>query len=135
MTFNYIKAGIWHRPIIPVTIAYKNKEIRYLALIDSGADFNVFHKDIADILRIDLSKLKQVPFSGISPGINIPQGSFAEVTLQVGKSTTKTMVLFSKDISDNGYGILGQQGFFNNFKVAFDYISKEITILQHLRQN
>ena len=91
--FNYIKAGIWHRPIIPVTIAYKNKEIRYLALIDSGADFNVFHKDIADILRIDLSKLKQVPFSGISPGINIPQGSFAEVTLQVGKSTTKTMVL------------------------------------------
>lgn len=36
--------------------------------------------------------------------------------------------MFSDDISDSGYGILGQQGFFNNFKVIFDYKNKKIQI-------
>lgn len=44
--FNYSKAGIWYRPIIPVTLKFNKIEFRYLALLDSGADFNIFHGDI-----------------------------------------------------------------------------------------
>lgn len=64
--FDYFQAGLWYRPIIPVTIHYDKSEVSYLALIDSGADFNIFHADLADIIGINLSKLKKVKFSGIS---------------------------------------------------------------------
>ena len=47
--FEYIRAGLWYRPIIPVTLRYGKQEVSYLALIDSGADFNIFHSDIASI--------------------------------------------------------------------------------------
>lgn len=129
MKFSYIKAGIWQRPIIPITIFHGDKSIDTLALIDSGADFCVFHKDIADLLGIDLSKLKKFPFSGINPSPTDPQGSFVDVELTIqGRKTIKTAVVFSGDISNNGYAILGQQGFFNNYKVCFDYVRKEIEL-------
>lgn len=129
MKFTYIKAGLWQRPIIPVAISYKNKNVDSLALIDSGADFCIFHKDIADLLGVDLSKLKRFPFSGINPSPTDPQGSFVEVELSVKEGKPiKTSVVFSGDISNNGYAILGQQGFFNKYKVCFDYLKGEIEI-------
>lgn len=54
MKFKYIQADLWYRPIVPINIKYKGREINYLVLIDSGADFNIFHKDIADLLGIGL---------------------------------------------------------------------------------
>ena len=56
--FSYAKSGILYRPIIPITLKFNKVEFQYLALIDSGADFNIFHADIAKILKIDLSKMK-----------------------------------------------------------------------------
>lgn len=126
--FSYIQAGIWYRPIIPVTLHHNNKEVSYLALIDSGADFNIFHSDLADILGINLSKLKRVKFSGISKSVKDCEGSFVELNLEIGGAPSKCMVLFSSDISNDGYGILGQQGFFNNFIVTFNYGKREIGI-------
>jgi len=45
-----------YRPIIPVTIIYRKKLIVFQALIDSGADYNIFHGDIAAYLGINLTK-------------------------------------------------------------------------------
>lgn len=132
MRLKYITAGIWKRPIVPVEITYNKKSVSYLALIDSGADFNIFHKDIADILKIDLTKLKKVPFGGISSKGGRCEGSFVEVQLKIGKWTTKSMVMFSEDISDDGYGILGQQDFFTKNKITFNYKNSEITVLPNI---
>ncbi len=124
--FNYVKTGLWSRPIIPVTLKFGRIEINYLALLDSGADFNIFHADIAKILKIDLSKLKnRVDFSGIN-GKGI--GYFTSIDIGLNNNFINTPVVFSNDISDNGYGILGQQGFFNNYKVEFDYRAKNIIL-------
>jgi len=41
------------RPIIPVYLFGNNKVIGYEAIIDSGADFNIFHSEIAEILGIN----------------------------------------------------------------------------------
>ena len=40
------------RPYVPIKIVYKGKPTRFLPLLDSGADFSVFHK--TDALRIGL---------------------------------------------------------------------------------
>ncbi|MDP2649732.1 MAG: hypothetical protein Q8P10_02715, partial [bacterium] len=45
-----------------------------------------------------------------------------------GNNFINTPVVFSNDISDNGYGILGQQGFFNKYKIEFDYIARKINL-------
>ncbi len=123
--FDYLKTGLWYRPIIPVTLRFNKIEFNYLALLDSGADFNIFHSDIAKILKIDLSKLKNhVDFSGIN-GKGV--GYFTSIDVGVKNDFVKnTPVIFSRDISDSGYGILGQQGFFNNFEIEFNYKTKKI---------
>ena len=132
MKLKYIKAGLWKRPIIPIEISYNNKAVNYLALIDSGSDFNIFHKDIADILDIDLSKLKKIPFSGISSKGGQCEGIFVEVDLKIGRKNIKSLVLFSEDISEDGYGILGQQDFFTKFKITFNYKDSSITVIQNI---
>ena len=125
-TFSYAKAGLWYRPINPVTLKLNRIEFNYLTLIDSGADFNIFHADIAKILKIDLSKLKNpVNFSGIN-GKGI--GYFSAIDIGIDNNFINTPVVFSNDISDNGYGILGQQGFFNKYKIEFDYKGRKINL-------
>ena len=84
---------------------------------------------MANVLDIDLSKQIPTKFSGIKEGAEA-SGKFSEVELSIdGKNYFKAMVMFSKDISPNGYGILGQQGFFNKFSVNFDYLKNLIEIL------
>lgn len=126
--FAYVKAGIWYRPIIPVALRYNKIEFNYLALLDSGADFNIFHGDIAKILKIDLKKLKNpMQFGGIKQGAQ-GLGYFTAVDVGIRNEFKNTPVVFSNDISQNGYGILGQQGFFNNYKITFDYAQKNILL-------
>ncbi len=67
-------------------------------------------------------------FAGISSSGKQSEGSFVEVNLKIANKLTNTLVLFSDDISDNGYGILGQQGFFNNYNVSFKYKKREIIV-------
>lgn len=126
--FSYVKAGIWYRPVISVTLKYKKIEFNYLALLDSGADFNIFHGDVAKILKIDLSKVKNtMQFGGIKQGAR-GLGYFTAIDVGIENEFKNTPVVFSNDISQNGYGILGQQGFFNNYKIKFDYTKKNILL-------
>ncbi len=53
--YKYKKTGEYKRPIIPVALKNQEKEVFYLALIDWGADSNILHYDLADILGIELS--------------------------------------------------------------------------------
>ena len=125
--FPYIKTGLWYRPIIPISLKYNKKELNYLALLDSGADFNILHGEIAKILGIDLTKLKSIKFQGIKEGSE-GIGYITEIEVGINHAFHKTMVVFSNDISENGYGILGQQGFFNNYKAHFLYRDREVVL-------
>ncbi|KKP86607.1 MAG: hypothetical protein UR89_C0018G0002 [Candidatus Roizmanbacteria bacterium GW2011_GWA2_35_8] len=107
---------------MPITLRHNGQTVSYLALVDSGADFNIFHADIAEILGIDLSLIKStVKFGGVKQDKTSCIGHLTSIDLGIGKDFfDNTIVAFSNDISDNGYGIIGQFGFFNYFKVNFD---------------
>jgi len=105
------------KPIIPIGLLFNGKQIRYEALIDSGADFNIFNAEIGEILGINIRDGKKVQFSGIA-------GEPFEVylhnlTLEVGGWQYKIISGFSYKISPYGFGILGQKGFFDLFKIKF----------------
>lgn len=105
------------KPIIPVYLFHKKSFVRYEALIDSGADFCIFHKEIADILGIHWKKGAPHTFVGITGAKGYVY--FHEVKVKVGKWTEAIVCGFSNDVSEENYGILGQD-FFEKFKVTFD---------------
>lgn len=115
------------RPIIPVVLHYKGKSIGYEALIDSGADFCLFHADLAEYLGIPLQESNKQSFGGIT-------GQKAAVYMHLidlsvgGHRFSSIPVGFSHEIAPHGHGILGQHGFFDLFKVIFDLEKEQIEL-------
>lgn len=101
------------RPIIPLTILYKDRFVQYQALLDTGADYNVFHADIADYLGIDLTKGKTIRITGI--GGDSIKGYQHKVEIKIGKNLIQTTIVFSRQIPSNATAVLGNQGFFDHF--------------------
>lgn len=117
------------RPIIPILITYVNKPIKYDVLIDSGADFCILPAEIGEYISINVKTGKKELFGGIQEQKGIRLVAYMhEVTLNVGGYDYKTTIGFSYDIAKIGCGILGQKGFFNLFKVQFDYRKEEIEL-------
>ena len=105
------------KPIIPIGLLFGKKMIRYEALIDSGADFNIFNAEIGEILGIDVRAGDKVRFGGIA---GEPFEVYMhEITIDLGGWRHKTTAGFSYEISPYGFGILGQKGFFDLFKIKF----------------
>ena len=100
------------KPIIPITIKFKKTALDYAVLLDSGADFNVFHSDIGEYLGLDISSGPKEYFGGIEE----TGGAVAylhKIKLIIGGQELETLVGFSADIAKYGFGILGQKGFFD----------------------
>jgi hypothetical protein len=120
MKFSYFQLGSGiRRPIIPLIVKANGKEVKYFALVDSGADLNLFHGEIAELLGIDLDSGAEGKISGITEGE--AQKFFVHpVTVNVGGWDFETEVGFMPRLSRNGHGLLGQKGFFDLFnKVSF----------------
>lgn len=115
------------RPIIPVCISYKNKSLNISALIDSGADFCLFNVEIGRQIGIQIEKGKPFKFFGI-------EGSFInayihQIELQIiGIEHSITIPVAFTD-SRGVFAVLGQEGFFDNFRIKFerDHNTIEIT--------
>lgn len=125
MVFDYreLIPGI-SRPIIPVRLHYKNFFVILEAIIDSGADWCIFDAGLLDILKLPLGS--QTKFFGA--GKEPLRGFKSKVNLTIAGEDFKTEVLFSPDLGRHSYGILGQKGFFDNFKVCFDKQKQRIEV-------
>jgi hypothetical protein len=108
------------RPIIRIAIGHKGKELPYYVLVDSGADMNLFHGELAELLGLDL-KAGEKQFAG-----GIVEGDRREyylhrITLKIGGwAHHNVKVGFMPSLSKNGHGLLGQYGFFDLYGVKFD---------------
>ena len=111
------------RPIIPVSLQFKDKSIYYEALIDTGADFCIFPVELAKTLGINLNPNKIIYFSGIS-GQPL-KGFITEVILRIGEINISTKIVFA----ESNIRVLGQRGFFDNVDVNLSH-SKQIIDVQ-----
>lgn len=116
------------RPVIPITIKHLNKKIDYLTLIDSGADFCIFHSEIGEYLGLDIKSGKKLEFFGVTGDKKVSY--FHKVTLNIGGHDKVCYCGFAPDFTANKmpYGILGQKGFFEIFKVSMDYKKNRIEL-------
>ena len=115
------------KPIIPIRIYFGEKELKYAALIDSGADFCIFDAEIGTYLGINIDTGRQEVFGGIQERGGA-SAFLHEIIINIGGWDYSTTVGFSSDIAKHGFGILGQKGFFDMFAVKFDYAKEEIEL-------
>lgn len=126
------------RPIIPVGLRSRGKTVPgYSVMIDSGADDCLFHAEIGEALGIDMNSGIERSYSGV--GFGELKGRRHPVEIQIGGYWLTCDVTFCHGmVRDHPafpgmkqglrYGILGQRGFFDQFKVIFDYIGEEIEL-------
>ncbi len=119
------------KPIIPVKILKSGVVLQYSALIDSGADFCIFDAGLGEYLGLNIKSGIEVQFGGIQ-SLGGAKAYIHEVTLEIGGHKFITGVGFSYDISKNGYGILGQKGFFDLFSVKFDLQKEDIELKERV---
>jgi len=70
-------------------------------------------------LDISFAEAETYEFRGVSGEIS--RGYISQVDIQLKDTEIKSEVVFSQAISKQGYGILGQQGFFDHFKITFNF--------------
>lgn len=115
------------RPVIPIRVKSNGKEIDYLALIDSGADFCIFHGAIGQYLGIDIKSGKKLEFFGVTG--QKETAYFHEISINIVGYDKQCYCGFSEfDNSKLPYGILGQRGFFEMFKITMDYRKNRIEL-------
>lgn len=127
MNFYYKKIGAgFLRPVIPVEIIHGSEAIRYEVLVDSGADCNIVPAEIGELLGIDIERGKKDIVGGITGG-GFPY-FIHTVAIRIGGYAYTVPMGFMPDMPSMGYGVVGQRGFFEFFKVTFDLQKAEIDI-------
>jgi len=132
-TFKYKNVGVdpitgpTFRPVIPIEITKKRLNFPTEALLDTGADFSIFSGEIGRALGIKIDE--GVSHEIIGVGGAVTKGYIHKIGITVPGFTTYTSWgFFSNQLNDMHPSILGQRGFFENFKVSFEYKKKLIVV-------
>jgi len=108
------------RSVIPIQLINGANRVRHLALIDSGADFCVFHASLGEVIGLAIESGKLDHFGGIS-GQQQLEAYFHSIQIGIGGYEFNCWAGFSREIEHLPYGVLGQVGFFSLFDIHFDY--------------
>ncbi len=115
------------KPIIPLVLAYQGRAIRYGALVDSGAAFCMIDGLIGEHLGVNVRAGVKEKFGGVEEGAGAV-AYFHTISMRIGNVEAAVNVGFSYDIAHHGFGLLGQNGFFDRFAVTFDLLKDEIIL-------
>lgn len=110
------------RPIIPIKLSFGQESINQMVLVDSGADFCVFRSEVGEALGIAIETGMPRMIGGINGEPLV--GHVHMLDLTVGNYKNNVPVVFVDGLTEWGYEIVGQIGFFDQFKVSFDYSKK-----------
>jgi len=106
------------RPIIPITLFGPKGSVNVDALIDSGADRCLFNAQIGREIGLEIEKGEKESFSGIEGGEIVAY--LHKVKLQI-IGIDKIVELEAGFTDAPGvFAILGQDGFFDAFKIKFE---------------
>ena len=125
MKFPYIKTPPadprrkWiSRPIIPITLFGPKGSVNVDALIDSGADKSLFHIELGKEIGLNCKECRKEIFSGIAGKKIIAY--VCKVQLQIRGIDKKIELLAGFADAPGIFAILGQDGFFDAFKIKFE---------------
>lgn len=106
------------RPYIPIKIIGSKGFWEGYALIDSGADRSLFNIQIAEKIGLDLTSGQVENFGGIEGG-NL-KASLQKIKVQIIGMGEEIEIMAGFVNSSGVAAILGQDGFFDNFRIKFE---------------
>ena len=124
----YPNGRIAYRPLLSVKLVVDGGRFyEAVALADSGADACLFPLRLATLLGLDLTQLPTALTSGVGNSANLTY--YSTMTIDLGNDLHfETQVGFTEGMDRVGFGLLGQQGFFENYNVEFLHKQRQFTI-------
>ena len=118
-------------PMLEIEIFFSNKSVRLLALIDTGADYTIFPRTIAQKLNIPMENGKIKILEGAGGTI---LARVHPVKINIAGIKIKTVACFSEK-NDVPEQILGRLDILNHFKLVldkhyFELIEHKLTLFQ-----
>ncbi len=114
------------RPVIQIDFYGTNGGFGYLVLIDSGADYCLFHATVGEQLGLKIKSGTPLTFYGTS---GEPQKAyFHTITFKIGGHEHTAKVGFSYEMEKLAYGILGQDEFFDQWVIKFEYHKENVEL-------
>lgn len=111
--------GNVHYPIIPITmIGVRSKSVETYGLLDSGADFTIFHANWARRIGLDLRSGRPENIGGWSDGAG-GLCYFHRITVKIGGKAVRCDVGFCEDMStDSASQLIGRDAVFDKLSFA-----------------
>jgi len=112
-----------YRPVLNVILKYKNKTRTTPALVDSGADKCIFPTPVGELIGLDVHSVEP-EYSGGIDAIKVPVYCH-DITIVIRNNPINVRCGF---IDKLPIGLLGQEGFFDQYKITFFYKEKYFDI-------
>lgn len=114
-------------PLVDVELKAGNKSpFRCKALIDSGAGTCLFHGSVGEALGIEVESGKKAPMKGVTSQSGWVY--YHKIVIGLDGHNIESIVGFSYDL-DLYFGLLGQVGFFDSFRVCFDLPKQDFEVV------
>jgi hypothetical protein len=126
--FHYLKKGDQAYPLIDVELIGPKGSLVVYGLVDSGATFSIFRKEIADYLGIPIKDGKSLYFQGIKGRIS---GYLHQVPVKVNEERFDCTIAFSPEL-EISFNILGRNNFFLPFLITFNERFKKVIIEKNM---
>ena len=128
-TSQYTDFGIARMPLVFVEFSnpadsLKRREV--FSLVDSGAAATLINAQYAQELGIDLQSGKRIPFQGIKGTPAIGYEHLIKIRLTHDSREVTVPCYFMPDLQISA--LLGQAGFFENYKVLFEHYKKRFEL-------
>jgi hypothetical protein len=122
------QGSVAHRPLVFATIkASGGSSTRCIAMPDSGADACLFPLSLARLLKLDIFSLPRGLTGGLGSSANITY--WATISVDLGHGIVFSAYTgFTEGMDPMGLGLLGQDGFFERYRVEFLLSKKVFTI-------
>jgi hypothetical protein len=122
------QGSIAHRPLAFATIkASSGASTRCIVMPDSGADACLFPLSLAKLLKLDIFSLPKGLTGGLGSGANTTYWDTIMIDLGHG-IVFSAYTGFTQGMDPMGLGLLGQDGFFERYRVEF-LLSKSLSAI------
>ncbi len=106
---------------ISTLTASSGEGLRCVVLLDTGADSCLFPLAIAISLKIDVLSLPNHLTGGVGSNSNVTY--YDKIRIDLGNGIAfNTYAGFTEGLNSHGIGLLGQEGFFDHYDVAFSHV-------------
>ena len=128
----FFKGLVVKRPLIPVTLSGKKEKMNFTAILDSGSDFILLPREVADILELEYDESEREEGNTYTGSRIVTTRSVVRVLIQKGreKILAECYCAINLGRESKDEEIIFGSSFFEKVKITFDYPRNKFELKQ-----